>query len=151
MKFEELSLPESVPEGGLPSHIKRALRIYNQIDHSHFLDLSNVDDQNSLLDDFSDHRAYVAVDSEGLIQGVAQYRPETGYDYGWIEGLATRRGARVGSFIVSKLVEITKQHGHQAIELRSVEQAFGFWVKQGFDVVSEDVDAPHVLMRRELD
>lgn len=150
MKFTEFTLPESVPKDGLSPAIRRALRIYSQIDPSGHYDLSEMGDQNELLDMFEERHAYIAIDDDRIVQGVANYYPDTGKDYGWIEGLATNRGARIGSFMVENLVTIANKQGRSALELQSVQSALGFWVKQGFDIMSEDPRRHLIRMRRDL-
>lgn len=151
MKFIEYPMPEYIEEDAYDPELTRILRIYRKIYTDHRFDLTQINDQNELLDKFLRQHAFIALDDEQKIQAVANYGEKPNTDYGWIEGIASnvsRLG--FGSFMIRNLAKVASADGRRALELNSLPSEVGFYISQGFDYIEADPNPDHPRMRREV-
>lgn len=139
MRLEKIQLPDNLYDAD--STTVEALKIYTEAIEKH--DPDDLNEVEATIDQFEDAHAFVIVDDNEEVCGVANFLPEA--QEAWLSGLAVSKEARnrgVGSFALRQLIQLAVDDGYTTMSLRALPEAVGFWQRQGFIVTKETGDEP---------
>lgn len=158
MKFREFDLPTNTNYASLdevPENTMQILDIYDTIEH--YISQNGAMGVNEVLDEFMGQQCYIAeeddLDDELDVLAVSSYRKEMKEGYAWLEALAVRpdlRGSGVGSYVIDRLVEVSRDSGLAEIRLASEPTAVPFYQRNGFVIIDSKVVNKRPQMVRDI-
>ena len=112
------------PGGVMNNKVKPNIKKYieSSVDDNYFENLWKSRNKNS---------NYVAVDEDGKVVGFVIMSRKNPY-FHKIELIGAKQGARVGSSLVSQIIDNSRNSGALALELNAIPSAKGFYEKLGF-------------------
>lgn len=100
------------------------------------------------------HDIHIGFFKDDILIGILLLSPKQDYiKMRQVAIAAEARGQHIGSKLIQFCEEVVKKEGFNRIELNARETAVAFYLKNGYDVMSEqfmEIDIPHYKMFKEI-